>query len=137
MHFDLINSNEKFTKTFLIVIYIRGVSSCSGITVETLFGCLKNRGFNFESTHMAKPERISKLVALLAIAFCWCHIAGEWLNSQKPIKIKKHGRKAISIFRYGLDELRQILLNISEKMESFKKMIALLKHFLLSSSPLI
>ena len=29
----------------------------------------------------SKPERISKLVALLAIAFCWCNITGEWLNA--------------------------------------------------------
>lgn len=102
--------------------------------IETLFGCLKTRGFNFESTHMTEPERIRKLVALLAIAFCWCHITGEWLQTQKAIKIKKHGRKAISIFRYGLDKLRKILLNISKRMEAFKKMIALLVNFLSSSS---
>jgi len=102
--------------------------------IETLFGCLKSRGFRFESTHMTNPERISKLLALLAIAFCWCHITGEWLHSQKPIKIKKHGRKAISIFRYGLDQLREILLNISNRRRDFKKMVLLLlKH--LASSP--
>ena len=102
--------------------------------IETLFGCLKSRGFRFESTHMTNPERNSKLLALLAIAFCWCHITGEWLHSQKPIKIKKHGRKAISIFRYGLDQLREILLNISNRMRDFKKMVLLLlKH--LASSP--
>ena len=98
--------------------------------IETLFGCLKTRGFNFESTHMTEPERIRKLVALLAIAFCWCHITGEWLQTQKAIKIKKHGRKAISIFRYGLDELRGILLNISRKMRAFKKVITLLTNSL-------
>lgn len=98
--------------------------------IETLFGCLKTRGFNFESTHMTEPERIKKLVALLAIAFCWCHITGEWLQTQKAIKIKKHGRKAISIFRYGLDELREILLNISRKMGAFKKVITLLTNSL-------
>ena len=62
---------------------------------------------------------ISKLVALLAISFCRCHMTGEWLHTQKAIKIKKHGRKAISIFRYGLDKLREILLNISEKKICF------------------
>ena len=94
--------------------------------IETLFGCLKTRGFNFESTHLIDTERIKKLVAVLAIAFCWCHITGEWARSQKPIKIKKHGRKAISIFRFGLDVLREIVLNISEKMNDFKKMVGLL-----------
>ncbi len=103
--------------------------------IETLFGCLKSRGFRFESTHMTNPERISKLLALLAIAFCWCHITGEWLHSHKPIKIKKHGRKAISIFRYGLDQLREILLNISYRMRDFKKMVLLLLKQ--SASPLM
>jgi hypothetical protein len=101
--------------------------------IETLFGCLKTRGFNFEATHITEPKRISKLMALLAIAFCWCHIVGEWLQTQKAIKIKKHGRKAISIFRYGLDELREIILDISRKMQAFKKMITLLANSLSSS----
>jgi hypothetical protein len=100
--------------------------------IETLFGCLKSRGFRFESTHMTNPKRISKLLALLAIAFCWCHITGEWVHSHKPIKIKKHGRKAISISRYGLDQLREILLNISHRMRDFKKMVLLLLKQLVS-----
>jgi hypothetical protein len=58
---------------------------------------------------------------------------GEWLQTQKAIKIKKHGRKAISIFRYGLDELREIILDISRKMQAFKKMITLLANSLSSS----
>ena len=94
--------------------------------IETLFECLKSRGFRFEDTHLTKPERINKLVALLALTFCWCHLTGEWLHKQKTIPIKKHGRKAKSIFRLGLDHLREILLNISEKMQNFKKMILLL-----------
>ena len=39
--------------------------------IETLFACLKSKGFNFEDTHITKPERI---------------------------EIKKHGRKAVSNF---------------------------------------
>lgn len=101
--------------------------------IETLFGCLKTRGFNFESTHLTDPERIKKLVAVLAIAFCWCHITGEWAQTLKPIKIKKHGRKAESIFRCGLDVLREIVLNISEKLNDFKKMVNLLVKYLVSS----
>jgi len=95
--------------------------------IETLFECLKSRGFRFESTHLTKPERINKLVALLALTFCWCHLTGEWLHKQKPIPIKKHGRKAKSIFRLGLDYLREMLLNVVEKMQEFKKMILLLR----------
>lgn len=94
--------------------------------IETLFGCLKTRGFRFESTHLTHPERISKLVAVLAIVFAWCHVIGEWKHLHEPIRIKKHGRKAISIFRYGLDQIRAILLNIVGNMHKFKKMVDIL-----------
>lgn len=80
--------------------------------IETLFGCFKSRGFFFEDTHMKDPDKISKLFAILTIAFTWTHIIGEWLNKKKPIKVKKHGRKAKSIFRLGLDFLQKILFNL-------------------------
>lgn len=80
--------------------------------IETLFGCFKSRGFNFEDTHLKDPEKISKLFSILAIAFTWVHLVGEWLNKKKPIKVKKHGRKAKSLFRLGLDFLQKILFNL-------------------------
>jgi Transposase DDE domain len=83
-------------------------------SIETLFGCLKSRGFCLESTHLVEPERLSRMIALLTIGLCWAFRTGEWLAEQKPIEIKKHGRKARSIFRYGLDHLRRVLLNLEE-----------------------
>jgi len=78
--------------------------------IETLFSCLKGRGFRFEDTHITNPERIKKLVAVLAIAFAWAHRVGEWRHDHlQPIKIKKHGRLAMSWFRYGLDFIRELL----------------------------
>ena len=35
--------------------------------IESLFQALKSRGFRFEDTHMTKPERIEKMIALLAL----------------------------------------------------------------------
>jgi hypothetical protein len=97
--------------------------------IETLFGCLKTRGFRFESTHMTNPERINKLVALLAIAFSWCHLIGEWRHDHRPIKIKKHGRKATSLFRYGLDYIREVLFNPYEKSKEFVQIIKVLLQY--------
>ena len=68
---------------------------------------------------MTLPGRIDKLIALPAIAFSWCHVTGEWCASHKPIKIKKHGRKAVSIFRLGLDHLSRIVHNISDLYHEF------------------
>jgi hypothetical protein len=81
--------------------------------IETLFSCLKSRGFRLEETHLVHPERLKKLIALLAFAFCWAHIIGEWLTRQQPLKIKKHGCLARSIFRHGFDHLRRILCNLT------------------------
>jgi len=43
----------------------------------------------------------------------------EWLNQIKPLKLKKQGRKSKSIFRYGFDHLRSILLNLEQKPDEF------------------
>jgi Transposase DDE domain len=87
--------------------------------IETLFSCLKGRGFNFEDTHMTQINRIEKLLVLLTVAFSWAHKTGEWRHEQKPIKIKKHGRLAMSYFRYGLDLLRDIALNGTKYIQNF------------------
>lgn len=78
--------------------------------IETLFGALKTRGFNLEDTHVTKEDRLQKLVALLALTFCWCHRVGLWLHAQKAHKPKKHGRLPQSIFRRGLDCLQRLLV---------------------------
>ena len=77
--------------------------------IETLFECLKGRGFNFESTRLTDPERVNKMVAVLAIAYCWAHKTGEWRLAQgQRLKIKKHGRWEKSLFRHGLDLLQRL-----------------------------
>lgn len=82
--------------------------------IECLFSCLKGRGFRFESTHITKLDRIKKLVGVLAIAFCWAHKVGEWRNSSVPIKFNKYKdakRPQYSYFRYGLNLLRDTIIN--------------------------
>ena len=87
--------------------------------IETLFGIFKSRGFNLEDTHLTDSERLSRLFALLTIALCWAYRTGHWLSKTQPIVIKTHGRKAKSIFRYGFDHLRSILLNLDESEADF------------------
>lgn len=91
--------------------------------IETLFGAFKSRGFDFEKTHLTHEDRIDKLFALMSIAFCWAHLIGEWLNEIKPLKVKKHTRLEKSIFRYGYDHLRSVLLNIHFKFNEFDNLL--------------
>lgn len=80
--------------------------------IETCFRAMKSSGFDIEKTHLQDIERIEKLILLVMIAFVWCYKIGIYLNRfVKPIQIKKHGRKAKSIFKYGLSHLAGILLN--------------------------
>ena len=99
--------------------------------IETLFGCLKSRGFRMEDTHMAEPIKIEKLIFILAIAFCWAYKTGELKARQEPIAIKKHGRKAKSIFRLGLDLIRSILLRLDQCLDSN---LSLLRYFIPSKA---
>ncbi len=58
--------------------------------IETLFGALKSRGFNFEDTHLTNPQRLSKLMGLTALAFAWSYRTGELLHDgPSPIRQKK------------------------------------------------
>lgn len=86
--------------------------------IETLFGIFKTRGFCLESTHFTDAERLSKLFALLTLALCWAMRTGLWLHQWHPIEIKKHGRRAKSLFRLGLDHLRHLVLNPSSSNEA-------------------
>lgn len=79
--------------------------------IEMCFKAMKSSGFDIEKTHLTKIERIEKLVLLVMIAFVWCYKVGIYLHKLKPIKVKKHGRKAKSIFKNGLDHVANCLLN--------------------------
>lgn len=88
--------------------------------IEMLFSCLKGRGFDFEATHLSEGERVNKLMALLALAFCWCISQGELVATAKDLRVKKHGYKAKGTFRRGLESLTNILANISMKWLDFR-----------------
>ena len=79
--------------------------------IETLFGIFKTRGFCLESTHLTDPERLRKLFALLTLALCWSMRMGLFLHQLRPLSIKKHGRRAKSLFRLGFDHLRHLVLH--------------------------
>lgn len=94
--------------------------------IETLFSCLKTRGFCLEDTHMKERERLSRLFGVMSLALCWCFLQGEALSNEKNIPVKKHGRKAMSIFRLGLDHIANAIANISIKIEAFRQSLCFL-----------
>ena len=118
---------------FLILIASPGVAAGRALDlyrqrweIETLFAAMKSKGFDLETTHMSRPEHVSKLIGLLSIAFVWSHLVGQRRHEQYPLKIKKHGWREQSLFRYGLDRLQEIMLNLNEMKEEFRRCIRLL-----------
>jgi hypothetical protein len=79
--------------------------------IESAFKALKTSGFNIEDTHLADIERVSKLLSLVLIAFAWVYKTGIYLDSLSPIIIKKHGRRAKYLFKYGLTYIANLLFS--------------------------
>lgn len=77
--------------------------------IETMFGCLKTRGFRMEDTHITDPDKIERVMFVLAIAFCWAYRMGDIQDREEPIEVKAHGRKARSLFREGLNLIRRAI----------------------------
>lgn len=79
-------------------------------SIEACFQAFKGRGFDLESTHLKDLAKLKKLVALVSIAFGMCVSLGLYQHEKvKKIKVKKHGYKAKSFFRHGLDTFRELM----------------------------
>jgi hypothetical protein len=109
--------NERGEIEFLIVVSdVPAPLSDYGLRwgIENLFSGLKSRGFDLEATHLLQGERLSRLLCVLAIAFCWCVTVGiaelaEREQGGKVIHKKGLGRLAKSALRCGVDTLRSLL----------------------------
>lgn len=91
--------NKKGVPEFQIIVSFNKPEQAQSVykerwQIETAFKVLKSSGFNIDDTHLTEMERISKLFALVFVAFVWANKAGIYLNEICPIKIKTHCRKA-------------------------------------------
>ena len=76
------------------------------------FKGLKSSGFNIEDSHVRIQERMANLFAIVMLAYVWCYLVGIYIHENiKKIKVLHHGRRAKSLFKYGLEYISQCLLN--------------------------
>lgn len=95
--------------------------------IETLFGCLKGRGFRMEDTHITDADKIEKLLFILVIGFCWAYRTGDLKAQEKPIELKAHGRKARSLFREGLNWIRRMFFG-NTGLRELKRLLSCFKY---------
>lgn len=117
-----VNSKENCTDFLIIVSFNKPDQALINYKerwqIETCFKAMKSSGFDIEKTHLQEIERMEKLTLLVMIAFIWCYKAGIFMHEKiKPIEIKTHGRKAKSIFKYGLSFIANVLLNTNNQSD--------------------
>ena len=100
-------------------------------TIETMFGNLKTKGFALEATHLTDPDKLATLLALMAFAVALTVKTGVAMARLHPIPVKKHGRRAWSLFALGLNTLRKIFA-----AASLVQIIAVLKALLSPKLPI-
>ena len=96
-----------------------------------MFKGLKSSGFNIEDSHVRDRERMSNLFSIIMIEYVWCYLVGIFIHENiKPIKILKLWRRAVNLFKYGLDYISQCLMNHTERYQInvFKFFVIYLAH---------
>ncbi len=95
-------------------------------SIETLFACLKGRGFNFEDTRLSDAGKIEALLFILTLATFWSMRIGLEVTERESLKIGSHGRPRMSFFRIGLDILRKCIIQITAMLDQLIRYIHLL-----------
>lgn len=78
-------------------------------TIEVFFQALKGRGFNLEQSSLNEIEKYRKLFAVVSIAYTICWATGIEGGRVNPVKRKIHGYPQYSVFRRGLNIIREFL----------------------------
>jgi len=90
--------------------------------IETDFKVLMSSRFHIKDTYLTDLNRIEKLFSIVMVTFARAYVVDVFADQNiKSIRILKHGRKAKSLFKYGLEFIAASLLNPldSNKFDSF------------------
>ncbi len=97
--------------------------------IETLFAALKSRGFDLEATHLTEPDRVRKLLGVVALTYSWTRIVGlDRKRREGPPRKCANGYPEKSLFRYGLDRLKELLTNWYRMQEELSRCVEALAY---------
>ncbi len=99
--------------------------------IEVLFGHMKKKGFDLESTHLSDRRKIDKLLAVVALAFLFTLGWGVMLKEKNELTARQ---KRKSVFRLALD----LLIEMFDRPKANKKKINMFHMWITSDTePLI
>ena len=87
---------------------------------------IESRGFGLQQTHLRYPDRLARLILVMALALYWAVSTGMWTTQQSSSCRKKHpdhqpaklARGRLSWFTRGLRRAIKLLLNASRSQSS-------------------
>ena len=80
--------------------------------IEEMFGDWKKHGFDFESTHVHHPDRLSVLTLAIALLYIWLVFDGVKLHqSGQRTWVDRSDRRDLSVFQIGLRWIDRCLKN--------------------------
>jgi hypothetical protein len=100
--------------------------------IETLSAALKSRGFELEEAHITKPDRIQKLLGILALTYSPARIIGIGRKAKGGAPRERANGYQESSSGTSLDHLRELAANWLEcdaNCTGALKHSSLLTHF--------
>lgn len=78
--------------------------------VEEMYADFKRLGFMLQASHLRHPDRLERLMLVVALCYVWCMALGSWLvkNSKRTL-VDVKSRRDHSYFRIGYDWLTYCL----------------------------
>ena len=81
------------------------------------FSDFKSRGFGLMQSQIERPERLERLILIMALAMYWAVSAGVFREAQDAIREQKNAAKAAeilcSLFKQGLRFLPRCLTGLA------------------------
>lgn len=78
--------------------------------IEEMFRDFKEFGFRLETTHLRDPERVSRLLLCVCLAYVWLMNAGVWASKRGfRRKVDRHRKRQLSYFQIGWRFLQKLL----------------------------
>jgi hypothetical protein len=87
--------------------------------IEPMFSDFKSRGFGIEQTHLHYPDRLGRLILVMALALYWAVSTGMWDQANNPTPAekkrperqpKKVARGRLSWFTRGIRRAIKLML---------------------------
>jgi len=90
--------------------------------IEAMFSDFKSRGFGLQDSQIRHPDRLARLLLIMALALHWAVSIGMWDAAVHPLPAekkpaaahpKKLARRLTSLFRRGLRRIQRLLQRLT------------------------